>query len=465
MEIDAFFDGRTVSLEQMLQAREERVEAQERLIKQYGLPVICFTLNIAGPVKSFTLSRKAFDIGKGIIKKRLEMNSDVLAAFEEKISDTGCEAFFVVTGDASNIKEQMAVIEDHHPLGRFFDIDVISPDGRKLSRTDLGMEARRCIICDAPAALCARSRNHSMETLKEETIKRLKGYFDDEYSHRIASLAQRSILYEVCVTPKPGLVDCCNQGAHEDMDIFTFMNSASALYKYFYRFTMLGLTDESNDPERLFVRARHLGIEAEETMFEATNGINTHKGAIFSLGLVCVAMGYLHRWNKTENLENLRDMCAKMATVALDNDFGKSGPKPVKTKGENIFVQYGITGARGEAAGGFTSVTEYGLPLMCRLIDRGFSLNDAGVAVLINLMAHVDDTNIIGRSCPETLMELRSTIRELIRDREPEAWDIKVISKKLDDIFILINVSPGGCADLLAITFILYFLFKSPSGQ
>jgi len=61
-------------------------------------------------------------------------------------------------------------------------------------------------------------------------------------------------------------------------------------------------------------------------------------------------------------------------------------------------------------------------------------------------------------------MELRSTIRELIRDREPEAWDIKVISKKLDDIFILINVSPGGCADLLAITFMLYFLFKSPSG-
>lgn len=462
MDIDAFFDGRTVSLEQMLKAREERMKTQERLLKSFGLPVISFTLNIAGPVKLFTLSLKTFEKGKKIIKKQLEKDRNALIAYEEVISDTGCEAFFVVKGDARNIKEQMAAIEDNHALGRFFDIDVILSGGQRLSRTDLGMEARHCLICDNQASLCARSRNHSLETLMEETIKRLKGYFDDEFANRIATLAQKSILYEVCVTPKPGLVDCSNQGAHKDMDIFTFMDSAAVLYQHFYRFVIHGLNDESKKPEVLFSSARYLGVEAEEAMFEATHGVNTHKGIIFSIGLICIAMGYLRRWNMPESPERLAALCAEMASYALKYDFKRVNNKPARTKGENIYAQYGITGARGEAASGFKSATEYGLPVMCRLIDKGISLNDAGVAALLNLISHVDDTNIIGRSNPETLIELRSEIHGLLRGSEPEDWDIKEISGKLDDLFVLLNISPGGCADLLAITFMLYFLFSSP---
>ncbi len=459
MDINAFYDGNTVSLEQMLEARDERVEIQERLLKKHGLPVISFTLNIAGPVKSFTLSRKAFDKGKEAIKKRLEKDRNAPTAFDEIISDTGCEAFFVVMGDARKIKEQMVEIEDNHGLGRFFDIDVILPSGQKVSRGDLHMESRRCLICDNPASSCARSRNHSLEMLMRETIIRLRGYFDDEYAHKIAELAQKSILYEVCVTPKPGLVDCSNQGSHKDMDIFTFMNSATVLYQYFYRFTIHGLSDESSNPETLFSSARYIGLEAEEAMFDSTQGINTHKGIIFSLGLICTAMGYLHRWNMTESVESLTKLCAEMASYALKNDFKKVSNKSVKTKGENIYALYGITGARGEAAGGFPSVINSGLPIMRRLMDKGFSLNEAGIATLINLIAHVEDTNIIGRSNPETLTLLQIKILELTEGKEPEAWDIKGISEKLDELFIQLNISPGGCADLLAITFMLYFLF------
>lgn len=462
MDINTFFDGNTVSLEQMLEARDVRVEIQERLLHRYGLPIVCFTLNIAGPVKLFTLSRKAFDIGKESIKKQLEKNQNALVAFEEKISDTGCEAFFVVMGDSEKIKKQMVEIEDNHALGRFLDIDVILPSGQKVSRLGLGMEPRRCFICDNPASSCARSRNHSLEMLMRETISRLKGYFDDEYAHKIANLAQKSILYEVCVTPKPGLVDCSNQGAHKDMDIFTFMNSAAVLYQYFYRFTIHGLSDESHNPETLFSSARYLGIEAEEAMFESTQGINTHKGIIFSLGLICIAMGYLCKWNITGSLENLMELCSQMASCALKNDFKELSQKLVKTKGENIYALYGITGVRGEAASGFLSVIKSGLPLMRKLIDRGFSLNDAGVATIINLIANVEDTNIIGRSSPETLKTLRGEIFELTGGKEPEDWDIKGISERLDKLFIQLNISPGGCADLLAITFMLYFLFDSP---
>ncbi len=473
MDINQLLDGQPITLEQILVAREERVSIQRRLLYGFKLPVICFTLNIAGPVKLFDLALKAFDRGKELINKKLEQSGHNLASCEEKVTNTGCEAFFVVEGDAHSVKKVMVDIEDGEAIGRLFDMDVIKPDGEKLSREDIGLPPRRCLLCNNPAVLCARSRNHSLELIQRETVRMLKNYFDHEYAERIASLAQRSILYEVCVTPKPGLVDRHHSGAHKDMDIYTFMSSASVLYPYFYRFVLHGLSAGGKSPKELFRSARYLGIEAEEAMLKSTHGVNTHKGIIFSIGIICIALGYLHGKALPETLESLQLLCREMVCSDMENDFKKIPEKTTKTNGERLYALYGLTGIRGEAASGFSSVIRYGLPTFQALMAQGCSLNDTGALTLLHLIAHVEDTNIIARSNPEVLRLVQQEIGLLIESLLPgsgdqfdrEIFDKSINShdvidriKKLDDLFMHHNISPGGCADLLAVTFMLYFL-------
>ncbi len=473
MDRNQLLDGQPITLEQMLAAREERVSIQRRLLDGFKLPVICFTLNIAGPVKLFNLALKAFDRGKELIKKKLGQSGHMLVSCEEKVTNTGCEAFFVVEGDAHSVKKIMVDIEDGEAIGRLFDMDVIKPEGEKLSREDIGLSPRRCLLCDNPAALCSRSRNHSLELIQSETVRMLKDYFDHEYAEKIATLAQRSILYEVCVTPKPGLVDRHHSGAHKDMDIYTFMSSASVLYPYFYRFVIHGLNAGEKSLQEIFRSARYLGIEAEEAMLKATHGVNTHKGIIFSIGIICIAQGYLHGKALPETLESLQLLCREMVSSDMENDFKKIPKKTAKTNGERLYAQYGLTGVRGEAASGFSSVICYGLPVFQALIAQGCSLNDTGALTLLHLIAHVEDTNIIARSNPEVLRTVQKEISQLIESLLPGTRDLfeggsinknninhEVIGriKKLDDLFMHHNISPGGCADLLAVTYMLYFL-------
>ena len=94
----------------------------------------------------------------------------------------------------------------------------------------------------------------------------------------ISSLAMKSMIYEVAVSPKPGLVDRFNSGAHKDMDFFTFIDSSMIFMDYFYKCTMTGIEFKEEDYSLLLKSIRPLGIEAEKKMFAATNGINTHKG-------------------------------------------------------------------------------------------------------------------------------------------------------------------------------------------
>ena len=466
MDKNSLTDGQPITLEQMLAAREDRVGIQRRLIYEFKHSVISFTLNIAGPFKCFALANKAFKRGKALIEKKLEQSGHLLVAREEKTAITGYEAFFVVKGNAESVKKLMVTIEDGEAIGRFFDMDVIKADGEKISREDIGFPPRRCLICDNPASLCARSRSHSLEFIERETVRMLKEYFDSEYAEKIASLAQRSILYEVCVTPKPGLVDRYHSGAHKDMDIYTFMSSASVLYPYFSRFVRHGLNGVEKSPQALFTSARYLGIEAEEAMLKATHGVNTHKGAIFSIGILCVALGYLHGKDLPMTVESLQMLCREMVCSEMEKDFKKISGETGKTNGEKLYTLYGLTGIRGEAASGFSSVIRYGLPIFKALIDQGCSLNDSGALTLLNLIAHVEETNIIARSSPEVLKSVQQEIGQLIESLSLGSQDqfdrgiIDVIDKikKLDALFMHHNISPGGCADLLALTFMLHFL-------
>lgn len=203
---------------------------------------------------------------------------------------------------------------------------------------------------------------------------------------------------------------------------------------------------------------------AEEDMFNLTGNVNTHKGLIFSLGIICTALGYLFANAKILNISNILELCRNMTIKVIEDDFDDLTIKKAHTSGEKLFTQFGITGIRGEAASGFSSVKNYGLPVLSKLIKKGYSLNDAGALTLLNLIANIRDTNIISRTNIITQEQVQSEIKKIIEINGIENIQMDVLYE-IDKKFIDMNISPGGCADLLAISFMLYFIDISIDGE
>jgi len=449
------------TLEAMLRARENRVELQNEFRLKHSCAVVSYTLNIAGPLKRFPLGDRCFYEGKKEIEKQFGRKGRFSA--ESAFScltdaETGLECLWAVDADPVKLKSAMAAIEEWHPLGRLFDIDVIAKGGNKISRDAIGLPERACLVCAESGAGCARSRAHPLDEIQRRTRSIIEAYFQQRDARFIAKNAVRALLYELSVTPKPGLVDRWDSGAHSDMDFFTYIDSTSALAAYFHDMAAAGIAGRSSQnipPETLFARLRCRGIEAEEEMFAATGDVNTHKGLIFSLGIICAALGY-HGF-PFPNPDTVLQTAAQIAGSALHNDLGRVTPQNAVTHGEAIFAKYGVSGIRGEAAAAFPSVRLWGLPILQKAIANGNSYNDAGVETLLHLAAHVTDTNIISRSNPNVLKTLQINLQTFL-DTQPDNAAMLDYAARLNDQFIKDNISPGGCADLLAITYMLHFV-------
>ena len=273
------------------------------------------------------------------------------------------------------------------------------------------------------------------------------------FCERVSNAAVRALLYELMTTPKPGLVDRRNNGAHADMDFALFIDSAMALAPYFKDVCALG-TELGRDA--LWKRARVRGIEAEREMLDATRGVNTHKGAIFSLGLLCMAAGVLKAQGRALDRDALLEACAAQAGRALE-DFRVQKEGGQETHGERQYALNGARGARGEAAGGFKSVRELAYPTLLSLLNQGASVNDAGAITLLHLISHVDDTNMLHRGGPQAHKEIKAGLSAFLEGR-PSIEAALDKARELDKSFIERNISPGGCADLLAFTWLLHFL-------
>ena len=205
-----------VRLIDILNAREARVHHQEILLTEYRAPLLCFTMNIAGPVKTSPMIERGFRAGLAL----LDRQENILFK-DVRILPTGCEAYYVISAPAAEIKDFCVRIEENHPLGRLFDMDVLDIDGTKLEREN----QRSCIVCGAPGRACAASRAHSVAQLQEITTRILTDFFREQ----VADLAVQCLIDEVHTTPKPGLVDQRNNGSHKDMDAALFVSSAQAL--------------------------------------------------------------------------------------------------------------------------------------------------------------------------------------------------------------------------------------------
>ncbi len=426
---------RPVSVQDVLAARDERAARQQRFLDEHAAPLISFTMNIAGAIKHTPEIERAFREGVSLICRQLERMHASVLAYEEKIAFTGCEALFAVQADADELKRRMCIIEETHPLGRLFDVDVIAADGTHLTRP----AERTCLICGAPVRACARSRAHTANELFAKAQQMIQAYFHTRFARTIGELAQKALLYEAMTTPKPGLVDCENSGAHRDMDLFSFVSSACALRSYFEECVMLGIRHAG--PEQL----QYAGMQAEDAMFAAAKA-NTHKGAIFSLGILCHAIGWC---GENAAAETILPKAAETGSFYLaqlpDADSAQTG-------GEQQYHQYGLTGARGEAASGFRTVMEVALPVLEKALEEGKSLEDACLCALLQLMAQVHDSNIIRRAGMEGQQWVMDQAKTLLQNGYTRA-DLQ----KLNEAFMQKNISPGGSADLLAVAVFLYF--------
>ena len=286
---------REVALMEVLEAREARVRQQNIFLEQHGAPVVSFTLNIAGPVKDSPLIRRAFYWGQDQLEAGLRASSLPVLSRNLMLLPTGCTALYAVGGTATEIKTLCTSIEDSSPLGRLFDMDVLDAGGRKLDRAEVSGGPRNCIVCGAPGKGCSSRRVHTVEELQGATRRIMEEHFAAADREQISALVAQALLDEVCTTPKPGLVDRANNGSHRDMDIFTFTASAAALTPYWGRCFQTGRETAALPPAETFSLLKRAGQGAERAMFAATGGVNTHKGAIFTLGLICGAVGRLWR--------------------------------------------------------------------------------------------------------------------------------------------------------------------------
>ncbi|WP_278909775.1 GNAT family N-acetyltransferase [Leyella stercorea] len=279
----------------------------------------------------------------------------------------------------------------------------------------------------------------------------------------IAHLATQALQAELDTTPKPGLVDKDNNGAHRDMDYALMQRSIDTLHPYFVKLALLGCADAL--PTHTSIR--DIGIEAEKAMLSATNGVNTHKGALFSMGLAVVAAAHEERKIAANEEQILKernggeDVLVSLQTTikALAASFpdtnGTHGSKAkLLSKGTTA-----IKGALDNAREGYEMLFAEWLPFY---IERRKE-HDAHTLhkTLLRIMCDLDDTNVIYRTDLATAEEVKQEARALLdnfseahtaEDKEKRIAAELLALKDMDKRYTARNISPGGAADMLSLT-------------
>ncbi len=280
---------------------------------------------------------------------------------------------------------------------------------------------------------------------------------DDRAIH-IASLAVQAILYEASCHPSPGLVSKVSNGAHSDMDYFTFIDSAAALIGPLLRCAEAGLS--SNTPKEIFSQIREIGKLGEYQMFQKTAGVNTHKGTLFLIGICCAAGG--KAFHSRARFTSLQSIIQAMTEGLVDRELDsriselENSPTLGLTHGEGLFLTHKVEGIRGEVQRGLPTVFDFSLAFYKG--NHELSQNARLVQTLLGIMQFCEDTNILHRHSFEVLKEVQERARQIISMggmRTPEG--IKAI-EAMDEDFCRRRIAPGGSADLLGVTVFLDLL-------
>lgn len=428
------------TLQAILSNKEERVKRQKEFLSRFdGASLISLSINTPGAIKLSCESLTIYDEAVEAIQSHA---LPILHRYEHK-SITGAEAIWVIQADAIYLKTLTCKIESTHPLGRFMDIDVIDTQGVSLSRKALGYERRKCFVCEEDAFACARSQKHSIEELNKAILEAVRKHSFETYITQCCTTAMHK---EVELTPKPGLVDSSNSGAHHDMDINTFYASIKAIKPYISQFL--------EAQPLCFETLRSVGVECEKAMFEATNGINTHKGMVFCLAVVCGAIAKLKEAQKDFTCKDLQSEIKALCFNLVGKDLIEQNPH---TAGARFFYETGSMGIRGEAQNGFPTIFEKSLPYFIAQ-EEDFGEEIALKKTLLFLMSIVDDSTLWSRGGTKGLEYVKSRSAQILLHVKTETLN-KTLST-FDEELISLHLSPGGSADLLALTWLIAHLSK-----
>jgi triphosphoribosyl-dephospho-CoA synthase len=241
--------------------------------------------------------------------------------------------------------------------------------------------------------------------------------------------------------PKPGLVSHIDRGSHQDMNAHTFRKSAAAIRPYLQQLAAAAADGCGMG------RLRIIGLEAERAMFAATSGVNTHRGAIFGLGLLCAAAGARASSRIDPSLPLGATVARLWGSSILD------GPLLLHSHGSAARRRYAAGGARVEAAKGFPSIYQVGLPALRRgTLAAPRDPEAARVETCFALIASVEDTNLLHRGGLDGLRFARAATKRFLHEGGVAKPDWRTRARSVHQSFIARHLSPGGSADLLAMT-------------
>ncbi|PKO87707.1 MAG: triphosphoribosyl-dephospho-CoA synthase MdcB [Betaproteobacteria bacterium HGW-Betaproteobacteria-12] len=269
---------------------------------------------------------------------------------------------------------------------------------------------------------------------------------DASASARIGRLAIRSLYREAALAPKPGLVCPDSRGSHDDMDFATFVRSLQALRGYFPAIAARGRQAPALAPLQV------LGIAAEQRMLAATGGVNTHRGAIFNLGLLCAASGLLHAEGE---IPDAPTVCHLVSERWGREILAGLAAAPAASHGLIVAHRYGCGGARQEAAAGFPAALELGLPAYRQVVAATGDAELAAVQALFALIAGLEDSNLLWRGGREGLAVGQRLAADFLAAGGVLADDWRAHAAAVDVEFVARRLSPGGSADLLGVTLFL----------
>ena len=272
---------------------------------------------------------------------------------------------------------------------------------------------------------------------------------------RVGRAAFRALREELALSPKPGLVTPVDPGAHRDMDASTFQASLRSLRGYFREVAHAGARGAP------FPELRALGVRAEARMLAATGGVNTHRGAVFTLGLVAAAAARVEARGAACTPDVLQgELRARLGAAVLSG----LPPQP-GSHGSAVLCRYGVRGARFEAASGFPHLFGVGLPALQEGLRRGASRPEAAVGCLFALVAVLPDTNLLFRGGPDGLAFAQRRAREFLARGGVERRDWEAHARQIHREFVARLLSPGGSADLLAASLFVESLSPSRQGR
>lgn len=415
----------TERLAAYLEEKEARVERRKAFARRHsGETVVQLALNIPGRIKDSALLRRLLASGMSEFAQRFPQLTECALTN----ASAGPSVLFAAAEAPQSVKEKTAELDSRHGMGR------------------------TCFVCSRPAALCMREKSHSAEEVAQSVTDRLARFAAYETAftvsaaaRRAGALALRAALYEVGLQPKPGLVDPAHSGSHDDMDFFTFQRSAAAISSFFPRFFAAG-ERIADDPAFLLAVLRLIGLEAEEAMYEATGQVNTHKGLIFSLGLVLGAAGEVSaaergafdELDEKTCIKNVLDKTAELGRLTLADFAGRPSEE---TPGMRAHRDYGLTGIRGEAAAGFPSI-ETPLLALCSLPEAELDARRL-LEALFEIMRELDDTTLVRRGGIEALQSVKRCARDLLESGALRQASWRDALHTVDREFVARRLSPG----------------------